>query len=179
MVVFRGTSFPVCFHGFIPLSLWSLNLWPFPANWPFGQQHMIESVLPIQGNLKELSRSCYIQWWWFGHHVWLCELMEFSPSGSSIHEISQAKILEWVVTSFSRGSSWPRDRTCISCIAGIFFHCWVTRETLHNRTVGKQKKVSAFQKESLNILMTAKKKYRPYCSFLVRAVSFFPLSVLP
>ena len=58
---------------FVPLSLWGLHLWPFLANWPFWQHRMIESVLPMQENLRELSRSCYIQWWWlcFGRHVWL------------------------------------------------------------------------------------------------------------
>ena len=45
----------------------------------------------------------------------LCDLMD---CGSSVHGISQARTLEWVVISFSRGSSQPRDRTCISCIAG-------------------------------------------------------------
>ena len=35
--------------------------------------------------------------------------------------ILQARILEWVVISFSRGSSWPRDQTCVSCTAGRFF----------------------------------------------------------
>ena len=41
--------------------------------------------------------------------------------GSSVHGISQARILEWVAISFSRGSSRPRDRTHISCFAGGFF----------------------------------------------------------
>ena len=36
------------------------------------------------------------------------------------------KILEWVAISFSRGSSWPRDRTWVSCIAGRFFTIWAT-----------------------------------------------------
>ena len=47
--------------------------------------------------------------------------MDCSPPGSSVHETSQAKILEWVTISYSRGSSWPRDQTCVSCIAGGFF----------------------------------------------------------
>ena len=42
----------------------------------------------------------------------------------------QAKILEWVAISFSRGSSWPTDGTYVSCIAGGFFISWVTREVL-------------------------------------------------
>ena len=48
--------------------------------------------------------------------------------GSSIHNISQARILEWVAISFSRGSSQPRDRTQVSCIAGRCFTIWATRE---------------------------------------------------
>ena len=45
----------------------------------------------------------------------------YSPPGSSVHGILQARILEWVAISFSRGSSRPRDRTLFSCIAGGFF----------------------------------------------------------
>ena len=51
----------------------------------------------------------------------LCDHMDCSPPGSSVHGIFQARILEWVATSFSRGSSWPRDQTRVSCIVGIFF----------------------------------------------------------
>ena len=40
-----------------------------------------------------------------------CDRMECSPPGSSVHEILQAKILEWVAIPFSRVSSLPRDRT--------------------------------------------------------------------
>ena len=47
--------------------------------------------------------------------------MGYSPSGSSVHGISQARILGWVAMSSSRGSSPPRDRTQVSCIAGRFF----------------------------------------------------------
>ena len=47
--------------------------------------------------------------------------MDCSPLSSSVHGISQARILEWVAVSFSRGSSWPRDWAHISCIAGRFF----------------------------------------------------------
>ena len=51
----------------------------------------------------------------------LCGLMDSSPPSSSVHGISQVQILEWVAVPSSRGSSWPRDRTCDSYIAGIFF----------------------------------------------------------
>ena len=56
--------------------------------------------------------------------------VDCSPPGSSIHGILQARILEWVAISFSRGSSWPRDRTQVSCIAGRRFNLWATREAL-------------------------------------------------
>ena len=42
--------------------------------------------------------------------------------------ILQSRILEWVAMPFSRGSSWPRDRTWVSCIAGGLFPVWATRE---------------------------------------------------
>ena len=51
--------------------------------------------------------------------LWDC--MDCSLQGSSVQGISQARILEWVVISFSRGSSQPRDWTCVSCVAGDFF----------------------------------------------------------
>ena len=58
----------------------------------------------------------------------LCDPVDCSPPGSSIHGILQARIMEWVAISFSRGSSWSRDRTQVSCIAGRRFNLWATRE---------------------------------------------------
>ena len=52
----------------------------------------------------------------------LCDPMDCSPPGSSVHGVLQARILEWVAISFSRGSSWPRDWTWVSRIAGRFFN---------------------------------------------------------
>ena len=60
----------------------------------------------------------------------LLDPMDCSPSGSSLHGILQARVLEWVAISFSRGSSWPRDRTLVSRIAGRRFNLWATREAL-------------------------------------------------
>ena len=51
-----------------------------------------------------------------------------SSSGSLVHGILQAKILEWVVLSFSWGSSQPRDQTQVSCTVGRFFTVWATRK---------------------------------------------------
>ena len=56
--------------------------------------------------------------------VWFCDPMDCSPLGSSVNGILQARILEWVAIPFSRGSSWPRDWTCVSyvsCIDSRFF----------------------------------------------------------
>ena len=50
-----------------------------------------------------------------------CKLLDCSPPGSSVHGISQARILEWVAISFSRVYSRPRDQTHISSLAGGFF----------------------------------------------------------
>ena len=54
--------------------------------------------------------------------------MDCSPPGSSVHGIFQARVLEWVAISFSRGSSQPRDRTPVSRTAGRCFTIWATRE---------------------------------------------------
>ena len=51
-----------------------------------------------------------------------------SQPGSSVCGILQARILEWVAIPFSKGSSWPRDQTWVSCIAGRFFTVWAIRE---------------------------------------------------
>ena len=58
----------------------------------------------------------------------LCDPVDCSPPGSSIHGILQASILEWVAISFSRGSSQLRDRTQVSHTAGRRFNLWATRE---------------------------------------------------
>ena len=49
----------------------------------------------------------------------LCNPMDCSPPGSSVHGILQARLLEWVAMPSSRGSSRPRDQTCVSFISGI------------------------------------------------------------
>ena len=51
----------------------------------------------------------------------LCYPVDCSPPGSSVHGISQARVLEWVAIPFSKGSFQPRDQTLISCLVGRFF----------------------------------------------------------
>ena len=69
-------------------------------------------------NMLKVAQSCPT----------LCDPMDCSPLGSSVHGILQAKILEWVAIAFSRGSSCPRNRTGVSCIADEFFTSWATTE---------------------------------------------------
>ena len=62
---------------------------------------------------SEVAQSC----------LTLRDSMDCSLPGSSVHGIFQARVLEWVVIPFSRGSSQPRDLTCVSCIGGwILYH---------------------------------------------------------
>ena len=58
----------------------------------------------------------------------LCDPMGCSLLGSSVHGIFQAIVLEWIAISFSRGSSWPRDRTWVSRIVDRRLTFWATRE---------------------------------------------------
>ena len=60
----------------------------------------------------------------------LCDPMDCSLPHSSIHGIFQARVLEWVAISFSRGSSWPRDRTQVSRIVDRRFTIWAAIEVL-------------------------------------------------
>ena len=57
-----------------------------------------------------------------------CNPMNYRLPGSPVHRILQARILEWVSMTNSRGSSQPRDWTWVSCIAGGFVTNWATRE---------------------------------------------------
>ena len=64
----------------------------------------------------------------------LCNSMDCSPPGSSVHGILQARVLEWVAMPSSRESSQPRDRTRVSWIAGGFFITEPPRKPLHGHT---------------------------------------------
>ena len=67
----------------------------------------------------------------------LCNRTDCSLTGSSVHGILQARLLEWVGIPFSRGSSQPRDRTQVSPIAGGFFtksHKWAEDSRIETNT---------------------------------------------
>ena len=82
--------------------------------------------LPLAPPGKPLASSE----WEIGAHFCptLCDPMDCGLPCSSVHGVLQARILEWVTISFSKGSSEPRDRTWVSCIAGRHFTVWTTRE---------------------------------------------------
>ena len=67
---------------------------------------------------SEVAQSC----------LTLCKPVDCSLPGSSVYGILQARILEWVTISFSRGSSQPRDQTRVSHIGDRCFNLWATRE---------------------------------------------------
>ena len=62
----------------------------------------------------------------------LCDPVDCSLPGFSVLGILQARILEWVTISFSRGSSRPRDGTQVSRIGGRRFNLWATRVQIDN-----------------------------------------------
>ena len=92
---------------------------------------------------KRVPEKHLILLYWPYQSLWLCEWrnvkllsrvqlfetpMDCTLPGSSIHGIFQARVLERVAISFSRGSSQPKDWTWVSCIANRCFTIWVTRE---------------------------------------------------
>ena len=73
---------------------------------------------------KQTIRSCLVA----QSCPTLCDPMDCSPPGFSVLGISYAKILEWVVISFSRGISWARDQMYVSCIDRQILYHWATGE---------------------------------------------------
>ena len=76
-------------------------------------------------NTKTLHCCCYLVTKWFPTFLWP---RDCSLRGSSVHGISQVRILEWVATYFSSGTSWPRDWICISYIGRQILYHWALRE---------------------------------------------------
>ena len=75
---------------------------------------LVKYLVWVSEWVSEVAQSCPT----------LCDPMDCSLPCSSVHGIFQARVLEGVAISFSRGSSWPRDRTPVSCIVGRFFTLW-------------------------------------------------------
>ena len=102
--------------------------------------------------------------------------MDCSLSGSSVHGIFQARVLEWIATSFSRGSSQPRNQTWVSCIAGKCFKSekskwceilgWINQTGIkivgryinHLRSAGDKTVMAEWKEELKNLLMKVKEE---------------------
>ena len=80
----------------------------------------------IHNIMSEVAQSCPT----------LCDPMDYSLPGSSVHGIFQAIVLEWIAISFSRGSSQPRDWTQVSRIVDRCFTIWATREVQKSLSFG-------------------------------------------
>ena len=127
--------------------------WPtFPLicslNWkPIVSFFLYESSLGISVSKTSDSLPIQIPWWKLFYLLLtfddshkkvsvaqsfptLFDPMDYSPPGSSVHGILQARMLEWVAIPISSSSSQPRDRTLVSCIAGRFFTIWAISEAL-------------------------------------------------
>ena len=100
-----------------------LGIYPEKTITPKGMVHW-SIIHNSQEWVSEVAQSCPT----------LCDPVDCSPPGSSVHGILQAGIPEWIAISFSRGSSRPRDQTLgwshckVSRIAGRRFNLWATKE---------------------------------------------------
>ena len=107
--------------------------------------------------------------------------MDCSPPGSSVHGLSQARILWWVASPFSRGSPWSRDRTWVYHIAGRCFAIWATRED----QAGLSPSFLCFHSPlamagAMSPSVTQSEKKRLHCCFLhvLDLKSIWPLAVM-
>ena len=87
---------------------------------------------PVLGTKYQLNKTYILNVvvviYLLSHLLLFCDPIDCSPPGSSVHGISQARILEWVAISFSRRSSQPRDQTHVSCIGRWALYHWATRK---------------------------------------------------
>ena len=100
-----------------------------PPQW-FEEADVFTHILQIKLKLREArSPMCNHRMYSVHSCLTLCDPMDCSLPGSSVYGILQVRILEWVAISSFRASSWPRDRTCISCIGRWILYHWTTWET--------------------------------------------------
>ena len=98
-----------------------------PKNTGVGSLCLLQQIFPTQ----EPN-------WCLLHHRQMCPTL-WNPMNYTVHEILQARILEWIAVPISRGSSQPRDRIQFSLTAGGFFTSWATRESLRARVSYKRR----------------------------------------
>ena len=111
----------------------------------------IADWVPMHRFLEEVVFELYVQKWKESEIAQscptLCDPMDCSLSGSSVHGIFQARVLEWIAISLSRGSSQPRNQTRVSRIAGRRLTVYATREAcakaLHYRGSPGNRKIES------------------------------------
>ena len=116
---------------FLFMSLYQTYITILERTWQMRGSYMIPQpyhtyclyfcMISLLESESDIAQSC----------LTLCDPMDCSLPGFSVHGIFQARVLEWAAISFSRGSSWPRDGTWVSCIGDI----WATRETLYIKSL--------------------------------------------
>ena len=111
-----------------------------------GNLSLLQGIFPTQGSNSGLP------------HCRQIFFLPAQPQGSP-------RILEWVAYPFSRGSSWPRNRTGVSCIAGGFFTNWAIREALKDIPCRLNRCTKAFDKIPCTFMIKTQ-EYKgniPYC----------------
>ena len=96
---------------------------PCYIDWSFIRENPLVGTLSLAKHLSKLIYTTKVKVKVAQLSLILCNSIEYT-----VHGILQARILEWVAFPFSRGSSQPRDRTLVSCIASRFFTSSITRE---------------------------------------------------
>ena len=73
-----------------------------------------------------------------------CDSMEHNLPGSSVHEVSQSRILTWIAISLSKGSSQPKDQTQVNYIGRRILYYWATREEYQWRPTNYKKEPNKY-----------------------------------
>ena len=118
-LVFRFWIFVLISLNAITKQLWNLHFWPEIKPRVFGvgaDSKTLDYQRANPDSESEVAQSCPT----------LCDPMDCSPPGSSIHGTLQARVLEWVAIAFSRRCSQPRDWTQVSRIVGRHFTVWAS-----------------------------------------------------
>ena len=147
-----------------PLTVWiTINCGKFWKRWEYHTTWPASWDICIQiRKWNEVTQSC----------LTLCDPMDGNLSGSVVHGIFQARILEWAAISFSRGSSQPRDRTWVFCIADSRFTVWATREAQIRKQQIKLELLGSKAMTNLDSILKSRENIWLTKAHLVKAVVF-------
>ena len=113
----RWLKLTICFYIYSAICCSGWSMWrKFSFMQMFSCKGKSIEIAFLEKKWSDVAQSCPT----------LCDPVDCSLQGSSVHGIFQARVLEWVAISFSRGSSRPRDQTQVFCIAGRHFTVWAT-----------------------------------------------------